>query len=95
MPPLLFAIAAVPGALLIARFGVVPALLVGLLLNTVGSAARGAIPNVAFLYASTIVMATGISIMQPSLPPLVRAWYPNRVGFATAVYTNGLLVAGF
>jgi MFS transporter, CP family, cyanate transporter len=93
LPPMLFAIAAVPGALLIARFGVVPALLVGLLLNTVGSAARGAIPDVAFLYGSTIVMATGIAIMQPSLPPLVRAWFPDRVGFATAVYTNGLLVA--
>jgi CP family cyanate transporter-like MFS transporter len=30
--------------------------------------------------------------MQPSLPPLVRAWVPQRVGFATAVYTNGLIV---
>ena len=37
---MLFAIAAVPGALLIARFGIVPALVVGLLLNAVGSAAR-------------------------------------------------------
>jgi MFS transporter, CP family, cyanate transporter len=92
LPPLLFAIAAVPGALLIARFGIVPALVVGLLLNAVGSAARGALPDVAFLFASTIVMTAGVSIMQPSLPPLVRAWFPQRIGFATAVYTNGLLV---
>jgi MFS transporter, CP family, cyanate transporter len=92
LPPMLFAIAAVPGALLIARFGIVPALLVGLLLNTLGSAARGAIANAAFLYASTIMMAAGVSIMQPSLPPLVRAWFPDRIGFATAVYTNGLLI---
>jgi MFS transporter, CP family, cyanate transporter len=92
LPPMLFAIAAVPGALLIARFGIVPALLVGLLLNAAGGAARAAIPDVAFLYASTIVMAAGVSIMQPALPPLVRAWFPQRMGFATAVYTNGLLV---
>jgi len=92
LPPMLFAIAAVPGALLIARFGIVPALLVGLLLNAVGSAARTAIPDAAFLYASTIVMAAGVSIMQPTLPPLVRAWFPQRIGFATALYTNGLLV---
>ena len=92
LPPMLFAIAAVPGALLIARFGIVPALLVGLLLNAVGSAARAAIPDAAFLYASTIVMGAGVSIMQPALPPLVRAWFPQRIGFATAVYTNGLLV---
>ncbi len=92
LPPMLFAVAAVPGAILIARFGIVPALVVGLLLNAVGSAARAAIPNAPFLYASTIVMAGGVSIMQPSLPPLVRTWFPSRIGFATAVYTTGLLI---
>jgi CP family cyanate transporter-like MFS transporter len=91
LPPMLFAIAAVPGSLLIARFGLIPALLTGLLLTAVGGAARGAIANAACLYASTVVMAAGISIMQPSLPPLVRAWFPGRIGFATAVYTTGLL----
>jgi CP family cyanate transporter-like MFS transporter len=30
--------------------------------------------------------------MQTALPPLVRAWMPQRVTFATALYTNGLLV---
>jgi MFS transporter, CP family, cyanate transporter len=92
LPPMLFAIAAVPGSLLIARFGILPALVIGLLLNAVGSAARGALPGAASLYASTIVMAAGVSIMQPSLPPLVRTWFPDRIGFATAIYTNGLLI---
>ena len=89
---MMFAIAAVPGALLIARFGIVPALVVGLLLNAIGSAVRGAFADVIPLFLSTIVMAAGVSIMQPSLPPLVRFWFPQRVGFATAVYTNGLLL---
>jgi CP family cyanate transporter-like MFS transporter len=92
LPPMLFAIAAVPGSLLIARFGLLPALLVGLLLNALGGAARGALADATFLYASTIVMAAGVAIMQPTLPPLVRAWFPQRVGFATAVYTTGLLI---
>jgi CP family cyanate transporter-like MFS transporter len=91
LPPMLFAVAAVPGALLIARFGLIPALLVGLLLNAVGAAARAVTPDAVFLYVSTIVMAAGVSIMQPALPPLVRTWFPDRIGFATAVYTNGLL----
>src|SRR5580658_3336367 len=72
LPPMLFAIAAVPGAMLIARFGIVPALIMGLLLNAIGSAARGAVPTAPFLFASTIAMAAGVAIMQPSLPPLVR-----------------------
>jgi MFS transporter, CP family, cyanate transporter len=91
LAPMLFALAAIPGAILIARFGIVPALVIGLLLNAVGSIARAALPNAAMLYAATIVMAAGVAIMQPSLPPLVRAWFPRRIGFATAVYTNGLL----
>jgi CP family cyanate transporter-like MFS transporter len=92
VPPMLFAVAAVPGSLLIARFGLVPALVTGLLLNAVGGALRGAIPNTAALCGASIVMAAGVSVMQPALPPLVRAWFPKRIGFATAVYTNGLLV---
>ena len=37
-------------------------------------------------------MGAGVSITQPVLPPLVRTRFPDRVGFTTAVYTNGLLV---
>ena len=92
LPPLLFAFAAVPGALAIARFGLVRALLAGLLLTAVGSAARGAVGDAISLYVFTIVMSAGIAVMQPALPPLVRAWFPERIGFATAVYSNGLLV---
>jgi len=92
LPPLLFAIAAVPGSLLIARFGLIPALLIGLLLNALGGAARGAVVDASFLYASSIVMAAGVAIMQPIMPPLVRTFFPERIGFATALYSNGMLV---
>src|SRR5205085_3502532 len=43
-------------------------------------------------YAATIVTGFGVAIMHPSLPPLVRTWLPHRIGFGTAVFTNGLLV---
>jgi CP family cyanate transporter-like MFS transporter len=39
----------------------------------------------------TIAMGAGVAIMQVTMPPAVRAWFPERIGFATAVYTNGLL----
>ncbi|MGZ5803476.1 MAG: MFS transporter [Xanthobacteraceae bacterium] len=92
IPPALFACAAVPGSLLIARFGALTALIIGLLATAVGSALRGAAPNVSALYAATVVTGFGVAVMQPSMPPLVRAWLPDRIGFATAVYTNGLLI---
>ncbi len=92
LPSLLFALAAVPGAALIARFGAVPTLVTGLLLNALGAAARGFAGSALGLDATTLLMCLGIAVMQPALPPLVRAWAPARIGFATAVYTNGLLV---
>lgn len=92
LPALLFALAAVPGSLLIARFGALAALIVGLLATAAGSALRGAADGVALLYATTILTGFGVAVMQPAMPPLVRTWLPDRIGFATAVYTNGLLV---
>jgi CP family cyanate transporter-like MFS transporter len=92
LPSLLFASAAVPGALMVARFGALPALIAGLIVTALASAARGAAADVAMLFAATIVMGGGIAVMQPALPPIVRAWLPDRIGFATAVYTNGLLI---
>jgi CP family cyanate transporter-like MFS transporter len=88
----LFAAAAVPGSLIIARFGARRTLIAGLIVAALASAARGAAANVAMLFAATIVMGGGIAVMQPALPPIVRAWLPDRIGFATAVYTNGLLL---
>ena len=92
LPSLLFALAAVPGSLLIARVGAVTALALGLLLDGVASGLRGAAPNALWLYAATVAMGAGIAIAQPAMPPLVRAWQPDRIGFATAVYTNGFLM---
>ncbi len=92
LPSMLFAIAAVPGSLLIARLGVRVALVVGLSITAIGGALRGALPDIAWLYAMTIAMGAGVAIMQVTMPPAVRAWLPNRIGFATAVYTNGLLI---
>jgi CP family cyanate transporter-like MFS transporter len=92
LPPVLFACTAVLGSLLIARFGALATLVAGLLATAAGSALRGASPEMFTLYAATIVTGFGVAIMHPSLPPLVRAWLPNRIGFGAAVFTNGLLV---
>src|SRR3954449_8593019 len=53
IPAALFALAAVPGSLLIARFGALAALIIGLLATAVGSALRGAAPNASMLFAAT------------------------------------------
>jgi CP family cyanate transporter-like MFS transporter len=92
LPSMLFAFAAVPGSLLIARLGVRTALVVGLTVTAIAGALRGTIGDVMWLYAMTIAMGAGVAVMQVTMPTAVRAWLPQRIGFATAVYANGLLI---
>src|SRR5262245_18975569 len=92
LPILLFGVAALIGSLLIARFGAVQTLATGVLIAAIGSGLRGAVLDVAALYAATVVMSAGIAVLQPALPPLVQRWFPKREGLATAIYTNGLLI---
>jgi CP family cyanate transporter-like MFS transporter len=91
LPSLMFALAAVPGSVLVARLGPVRTLALGLFLTAVASALRGA-HGVALLYGMTILMSAGIAVMHPALPRIVRDWMPDLVGFGTAVYSNGLLM---
>jgi CP family cyanate transporter-like MFS transporter len=92
LPSLMFAWAALLGSLLVARFGMLRTLIGGLVLASVASALRGAATEPFFLYGTTLVMAIGISVMQPALPPIVRAWIPKRIGLGTSIYSNGWLV---
>jgi CP family cyanate transporter-like MFS transporter len=92
LPVLLLALAAVPGSLLIARAGLKRALLTGLLTIAVFGAARGVGPSAAMLFLATFLMGIGVAVLQPAAPALVNAWFPARVGVATAIYTNGLIV---
>src|SRR2546429_7281761 len=62
----LFGLAAVPGSLLIARFGALATLIGGLLIAAAASALRGALANLVVLYAATIAMSAGSSIMHPA-----------------------------
>jgi len=92
LPVFLLAAAAVLGSLLIARMTAVRAATLGLVLVAVGSALRGVGPSTAVLFAMTLLMGVGIAITQPAMPSLVGQWFAARVGLATAVYANGLLV---
>ncbi len=93
LPVAMFALAALPGSLLIARLGARAALVCGLLMVACGAALRGAVWNAGSLYAATAAMGAGVAILQPTMPVLAREWLPARIGFATAIYSNGLLVS--
>ncbi|HYW88002.1 MAG TPA: MFS transporter [Chloroflexota bacterium] len=92
LPVLLFGVVAVPGSVLIARLGARRALIVALWLIGLSSALRGLGPSVPMLFAMTLLMGAGIAICQPTMPALVRQWFPQSPGRATGFWSNGLLV---
>ncbi len=92
LPLALFAIAAVPGSLLISRIGTRRAVIAGMLIAALASAARGAAIDVWTLYAAAIATGFGVAIMQPGIPTLVREWLPHRIALGTIAYTAGMLI---
>jgi MFS transporter, CP family, cyanate transporter len=92
LPLALFAIAAVPGSLLVARGGAKLAVTLGMVIAAVAGGLRGAAFDVWTLYAAAITTGFGIAIMQPGMPKLVHDWLPNRIGIATVVYSNGMVI---
>jgi MFS transporter, CP family, cyanate transporter len=92
LPVLILGVAAIAGSALIARIGARRAWIVGLLAVAVCGAARGAGPTIPMLFAMTILMGIGVAVCQPAAPTLVGEWFAGSIGFATAVYVNGLLV---
>jgi len=94
LPLLLFALAAVPGALLVHRLGTFLTLALGMGITAVAAAGRGGATDVWTLFAATFVMGFGVAIMQPALPTLVREWMPRRIALGAATSTNGLVTGG-
>src|ERR1700691_5578028 len=62
LPLAVFAIAAVPGSLLIARIGVNRAIILGMIITALAGGARGAAIDVSTLYAATLATGFGIAI---------------------------------
>jgi MFS transporter, CP family, cyanate transporter len=91
LPLGMFALAAVPGSLLVARLGVRRTMLWGVILTAVASALRSASIDALTLFAATALTGFAVAVMQPALPALVRTWVPARVPLGTAVYTNGMV----
>jgi MFS transporter, CP family, cyanate transporter len=92
LPLAVFALAAVPGSLLIARIGARHAVVLGMVIAALAGGSRGAAIDIWTLSAATIATGFGIAIMQPGLPTLVNEWMPERVALGTISYTGGMLI---
>jgi MFS transporter, CP family, cyanate transporter len=95
LPLLFMGLLGLPGGLLVDRFGPARLLAVGLTLVGVAGLARAAAPSTLVLALLTACMGGAVGIVQPALPRIARDALPRRIGLATAIYSNGLIVGGF
>jgi CP family cyanate transporter-like MFS transporter len=91
VPTLMMGVMAVPGGGLADRWGPASAIAVGMALVAVGGGLRAAAPDFALLLVMTFVFGAGVGLSQPSLPRLMRAHFPSRLGVSTGIYASGLI----
>jgi len=82
----------VPGAVLGARLGAQRTVTFTSIGLGLAAAARLLPPQIFWLFAGTIGLALCVALAQPSLPVLVRRWYPGSVPRVSGIYSNGILV---
>lgn len=92
-PPLAFAVGGLLTPALVRRVGLERALIVVLLLLTLGQAARALSGEAIGLVLFTFLSVLGIGAANVLLPPIVRRWFPKHIAGATSVYLSLLALS--
>jgi MFS transporter, CP family, cyanate transporter len=93
VPPVAFAASgfvAAPGA---RRFGLERMLLLAILAMVVGLLVRAAAGNYSVLLAGNIIALGGAGVGNILLPPLVKRYFPDRIGLLTSLYATVMSVS--
>jgi CP family cyanate transporter-like MFS transporter len=95
LPPLCFALFGVFTPRLVRRLHLEPVLLLALGSIVAGHLVRSLAPNFAVLAIGSALCFAGIGIGNVVLPPLVKKYFPDRVGLVTSLYATVLSVSTF
>ncbi len=91
VPTLMMGVMAVPGGGIADRWGPAVAIAAGLAMVALGGGLRAVAPDFFALLVLTFVFGAGIGLSQPSLPRLMRSYFPRRLGVTTGIYASGLI----
>jgi CP family cyanate transporter-like MFS transporter len=95
LPPLCYAVFGILTPGLARRLGLEVALVVSLGALVVGLAGRGLVASAGWLLAASTLTFAAIGVGNVLLPPLVKRYFPDRIGLLTAVYVTALSVSTF
>ncbi|WP_411699929.1 CynX/NimT family MFS transporter [Conyzicola sp.] len=93
LPPIFFAVSGFIGPFVSRRLGLEGAIVVAIGLMVVGHIARAASGTFAMLLIGSAVALLGIGVCNVLLPPVVKRYFPDRVGFITSTYATLMAVS--
>lgn len=95
LPPLCYAIFGIVTPAIAKRFDLEPTLVVALVALSVGLLGRGLAGDALWLVIVSALTFAAIGVGNVLLPPLVKRYFPDRVGLLTATYVTALSVSTF
>lgn len=94
-PPVCYAIFGLLTPALERRFGLERLAVAAMAIVTVGLVARSLAPSSLLLLAGTAFVFAAVGVGNILLPPLVKRYFPDRVGLMTTVFSTTMAVATF
>ncbi|MGX5695168.1 MFS transporter [Agromyces soli] len=95
LPPLCYALFGILTPLASRRLGLERSLVGALLLLCAGLAGRGLAPDAGWLITASIAAFAAMGMGNVLLPPIVKRYFPDRIGLLTTVYATAMAVSTF
>ena len=92
-PPLAFAASGIVAPAIARRIGLEQALLASLVAMALGHLGRALAPDAVTLTIGTVLALLGVGVGNVLLPPVVRRYFPDRVGLVTSLYATLLSIS--
>jgi MFS transporter, CP family, cyanate transporter len=95
LPPLCYAVFGILTPLIAKRFDLEPTLIVALVALSLGLLWRGLAGDALGLVAASTLTFAAIGVGNVLLPPLVKRYFPDRIGLMTSIYVTTLSISTF
>jgi CP family cyanate transporter-like MFS transporter len=92
VPPVAFAVSGLLAPAISRRLGLDRALLLAIGVMTLGHLGRALAPSAVVLLLATVVALLGVGVANVLLPPVVKRYFPDRIGLVSAVYLTVMSV---
>jgi CP family cyanate transporter-like MFS transporter len=93
LPPIFFALSGLVGPFVSRRLGLEGTIVVSVGLMVLGHSLRAASGSFGVLLVASAIALLGVGVCNVMLPPVVKRYFPDRIGFVTATYATLLSVS--